>query len=126
MKTQQAGFTLIELVMVIVILGILSAAAVPKFIDMKSEAQQASVDGAAGALTSASAINYASRQLATNNGTTAVSNCQHVANALDNGLDAKFQIPSAGISSGSIKTNCVVRLAAATSVRANFTGRHTP
>ena len=58
MKQAQAGFTLIELVVVIVILGILAATALPKFIDLTGNADQASVSGIAGGLTSASAINY--------------------------------------------------------------------
>lgn len=55
---RQSGFTLIELVMVIVILGILAAAALPKFIDTTGEARQAAVEGIAGSLASSSVINY--------------------------------------------------------------------
>ena len=53
-KNQQAGFTLIELVVVIVILGILSAVAAPRFIDLSSDARIAALEGLAGTLLSAS------------------------------------------------------------------------
>lgn len=52
----QKGFTLIELIVVIVILGVLSAVAVPKFVDMQTEARIAAVEGLRGAISSASAL----------------------------------------------------------------------
>ena len=57
MKKQ--GFTLIELVMVIVIIGILAAVAIPRFANLRNDAQQAACDGNVGAIRGAISAYYA-------------------------------------------------------------------
>ena len=73
-KELQAGFTLIELVVVMVILGILAAVAIPQFVDLRADARTARIEGVAGVISSASAVNYASCQVA-GAGATVVANC---------------------------------------------------
>lgn len=55
---QQSGFTLIELIMVIVILGVLAATALPKFQSLDGDARTAVVKGAAGEYRTAAVISY--------------------------------------------------------------------
>lgn len=64
---KQAGFTLIELVVVIVVLGLLAAAALPKFINVTRDARIASLNGVAGGLRTAASLARAQYIVAGNN-----------------------------------------------------------
>ncbi|ODS23333.1 hypothetical protein AB835_09255 [Candidatus Endobugula sertula] len=96
MKRKATGFTLIELMAVIVILGVLAATAVPRFVDLSGSAKNAAVEGIAGSLASAASLNHV-QNIANDAGLTAtvpttVDTCDDVGGLLEGGLDSDYYI----------------------------------
>ncbi|HWV15962.1 MAG TPA: prepilin-type N-terminal cleavage/methylation domain-containing protein [Cellvibrio sp.] len=114
MKGQQSGFTLIELIAVIVILAILAVTALPKFIDLTEGAKQAAVDGVAGNLGAAMALNYAGA-VAENAGVTgathvAVDDCDDGGSLLLGGLPTGYVITAGAAATLGTTATCTLTL----------------
>jgi MSHA pilin protein MshA len=62
-RKNQKGFTMIELIIVIVIIGILAAIAIPRYVDMTAQARRGARDGLTGNLKAAASIAYANAMI---------------------------------------------------------------
>jgi prepilin-type N-terminal cleavage/methylation domain-containing protein len=68
-RKDKKGFTLIELIIIIIILGILAAVAIPKYLDMRQDAVNATVKGILGGMRGANSILWGNHVIAGNNNT---------------------------------------------------------
>ncbi len=117
---KNAGFTLTELIIVFAVLVVLAIIAVPRYFDVKTEAQKAETTALAEALAAANTANYKSR-LANSTKGISVTNCVDIARAIPNGLPVGYTISSLKVAIGAT-VNCTLTGLGSTTAHFSVTG----
>jgi len=106
MKLRQSGFTLIELIVVLVLIAILATIGVPRFLNLSTTSKQNATNSIAASLTTVSATNFAQRSANSTAGVT-VANCTAVGPLLTGGLPTGYTITSLAVPAET-SVNCTV------------------
>ena len=122
-KNEQNGFTLVELVIAVALVGVLSIVALPKIMGVSTDARQASVEAAAAVLSGISTNNYIARSADISKGLTAV-NCGSLVTLLDGGIGSDFALGDAATTvAEDVSQNCILNTVALPVLTANFVQR---
>ncbi|MBE7939297.1 MULTISPECIES: type II secretion system protein [Ramlibacter] len=99
-RKQQAGFTLVEMIIVMVLIGILSVVALPRYLDYSATAKQKALQTAANAISAAATANYTRKRTGLNG--VAVTSCAAAAGLASIESGMAVSAVSASLSSGVI------------------------